>query len=137
MPLSCALPPPPQSTLSSEGRIVLSTMEFDGFDEEFLHFSPIDNRNWWPSSPPPSPARHPIPGEDGDDVSDESSIDEDGLHNVIAPRRSEDDCSEDGFGDDEQVIVASDQYSWKIDHAKGDHKFKGTSRCILKLERRE
>jgi hypothetical protein len=33
---------------------------------------------------------------------------------------------DDGFyNDDDQVVVASDAYSWKIDHSKGDHKLKG------------
>jgi hypothetical protein len=32
------------------------------------------------------------------------------------------------------VVVASDQYSWKIEHARGDHKFKGALRCIWVLD---
>ena len=30
-----------------------------------------------------------------------------------------------GFGDEEQVVVASDSYRWKINHSKGDHRLKG------------
>jgi hypothetical protein len=49
---------------------------------------------------------------------------DDGLHY----RRSIDDerdLENISFGDDEQVDVASESYSWKIDHSKGEHKLKG------------
>jgi hypothetical protein len=55
---------------------------------------------------------------------DRDSDNDDGLHY----RRSIDDerdLENVSFGDDEQVDVASESYSWKIDHSKGEHKLKG------------
>jgi hypothetical protein len=106
-------------------------MELGGFDEEFLNLSTVNDSNLWPSSPPNSLARHPLPELDGEDCSDETSGDEHS-HDEVAHWPLKDECSEGSFGDEEQVLVASDQYSWKIDHAKGDHKFKGASRCMCR-----
>ena len=50
--------------------------------------------------------------------------DEDGTYQgMILENESE--GENDGFGNDEQVVVASDSYRWKINHSKGDHKLKG------------
>ena len=40
----------------------------------------------------------------------------------------EQDPESGSFGDDEQVDVACESYSWKIDHSKGEHKLKGIDR---------
>jgi hypothetical protein len=98
-------------------------VDFEAFDREFLDPSPRrDMDGLWPSSPPAATAAQP-----SDDSLDEGSGDDDNA----SPGELGDDCSEGGFGDEEHVLVASDQYSWKIDHAKGDHKFKGA--CMYGL----
>lgn len=38
---------------------------------------------------------------------------------------------EDSFGDEEQVSVGSEQFSWKINHAKGDFKLNGMENKTL------
>ena len=35
--------------------------------------------------------------------------------------------SEDGFGNEEDVDVAVDAYTWKIDHSSGHHRLRGSS----------
>jgi len=37
----------------------------------------------------------------------------------------EQELEEGGFGDEEEVHVASDSHKWKIDHTKGEHKLAG------------
>ncbi|KAH7335097.1 hypothetical protein BKA66DRAFT_577500 [Pyrenochaeta sp. MPI-SDFR-AT-0127] len=99
-------------------------MDLGDFDEEFFNLSPANVSNLWVDSPPATHEAHAASVQEVDSTSDEASGDEDGLNDGAALRHLEDDGSEGGFGDEEQVVVASDQYSWKIDHAKGDHKFK-------------
>jgi hypothetical protein len=96
-------------------------MDSDAFDEELLNPSPLRDTELWPSSPPAEPRNE----QQSDDSLDDGSGDDDGLYGDASLGGLGDDCSEDSFGDEEQVVVAADQYSWKMDHSKGDHKFKG------------
>ncbi|KAH7334190.1 hypothetical protein BKA66DRAFT_480077 [Pyrenochaeta sp. MPI-SDFR-AT-0127] len=98
-------------------------MSFEEYDE-FLNFSPNFDSNGYSCSPSATIKRHAISEQGDADTSNEASGDEDGLNDDGPSCHIEDDFSEGSFGDEEQVVVASDQYSWKIDHAKGDHKFK-------------
>ncbi|KAF2133086.1 hypothetical protein P153DRAFT_394009 [Dothidotthia symphoricarpi CBS 119687] len=97
-------------------------MDFGDFDEQFLNFSPVDDSHLWPNSPSITLEKQAVPYLEVDGSSDEASEEEDSLHDDAASRHPEDDC-DGSFGDEEQIVVALDQYSWKIDHAKGDHKF--------------
>jgi hypothetical protein len=101
-------------------------MDIQDFNEDFLDFSPINSDNLFSDLLPASPAREPLVEQHSDGSTHGTSDDEDGLDDPVALQHLEDDCSEGSFGDGEQVVVASDQYSWKIDHASGDHKFNGT-----------
>jgi hypothetical protein len=107
-------------------------MDMHDFNEEFLNFSPIHSDNLFPDSLPTSPAREPLLEQHSDGGTHKTSDDEDGLDDPVGLQHLEDDCSEGSFSDGEQVVVASDQYSWKIDHASGDHKFNSTLRCICR-----
>lgn len=104
-------------------------MDFDAFDDELLNLSPLQDTDLWPNSPPAAIETQPTDAQQSDNSNDESSEDDDGLYGDASPGEPRDDCSEGSFGDEEQVIVAADQYSWKIDHSKGDHKFKGALVC--------
>lgn len=105
-------------------------MDFNAFDDELLNPSPFqDIDHLWPSSPPATVATQPRDEQPSDDSLNNSSEDDDGLYGDASPARLRDDCSEGSFGDEEQVVVAADQYSWKIDHSKGDYKFKGVLVC--------
>lgn len=107
----------------------MSDVDLDG---DRLTSSPINFENLFPYSPLASPIE--VLEQDGDDGSVvQISDDEDGLDDTIAPQHQVDHEDEGSFGDVEQVVVAADQYSWKIDHARGDHKMKGLS-CILTKE---
>lgn len=107
-------------------------MDFDACNEELLNRSPrYDIDDLWPSSPPPTTATQPINEQQSDGSLDDGSGDDDELYEDVLACEVRDDCSEGTFGDEEHVLVASDQYSWKIDHAKGDHKMKGT--CMHSL----
>lgn len=87
--------------------------------DDFVQCAQIDYNNL------PSSLEHPSPDQDSHSELYETSDDEDGLYDANALHYLEDDDREGSFGDGEQVVVASDQYSWKINHARGDHKFKG------------
>ncbi|KAK7177727.1 hypothetical protein PSPO01_16225 [Paraphaeosphaeria sporulosa] len=98
--------------------------DLDGFETTFVGFSPIDCADLVPNSPVASPAWSPPLEEHSDSNSPNSSDDdEDGLGDHVG--HVADDWEEGSFGDDEQVVVASDHYSWTIDHARGDHKLRG------------
>ena len=79
-----------------------------------------------------------VPSEpyNGEDLGEES--DEDGTYQrpagEIVPG-GEDDAENGSFGDEEQVVVASDLYSWKVDHSKGEHKLKGEGLLRSKAQR--
>jgi hypothetical protein len=100
-------------------------MDFDAFDDEILNLSPLGDIDLWPSSPPAATATQLVDEQQSDSSFDEGSADDDGHHDNAFLGELRDDCSEGSFGDGEHVFVASDQFSWKIDHAKGDHKLKG------------
>lgn len=104
-------------------------MDLEAFNDELLDPSPAQDIDLWPSSPAAAIATPPRNEPQSDDSLDDGSGDDDGLYGDVSPGRLGDDCSEGSFGDEEQVVVAADQYSWKIDHAKGDHKFKGVLVC--------
>ncbi|PVH90186.1 hypothetical protein DM02DRAFT_683926, partial [Periconia macrospinosa] len=107
-----------------------STMDFDAFNEELSNpslFYDIDDYNiddLWLRSPPPATATQPINEQQSDGSLNDGSGDDDELYENTLACEIRDDGSEGTFGDEEHVLVASDQYSWKIDHAKGDHKIK-------------
>jgi hypothetical protein len=117
-------------------------MENEFLNNALLTYSPPQDETPLPSSPPqdetPLPSSPPTNGSvresvlsvicDGD--LDGASEDEDGLNVGRALLDFASDYGDDGFSD-EQVAVASEQYSWKINHAKGDHKLKGTFECNL------
>lgn len=96
-------------------------MTSDKSRDNFVQYAQMDHNNL------PSTLEHPSSNQDSHGESYETSDDEDGLDNAVAAHYLEDDDHEGSFGDSEQVAVASDQYSWKINHAGGDHKFKGAS----------
>lgn len=105
-------------------------MDFDAFEDELLNLSPPRDIDRWPDSPPAVIATQPTDAQQSDDSDGDGSDgdgfgEDDGPYAETSPGKLRDDCSEGSFGDEEQVIVAADQYSWKIDHSKGDHKFKG------------
>lgn len=104
-------------------------MDFDAFEGELLNLSSPQDRDRWPDSPPAVIATQPTNAQQSDDSDSDGSGEEDGLYAETSPSELIDDCSEGSFGDEEQVIVAADQYLWKIDHSKGDHKFKGVLVC--------
>lgn len=102
-----------------------SAMDFDAFDDDFLNPSPLPDMSLWPSSPPAATETQLVNEQQSDGSFDEGSEDDDGFHDDALSGEPRDDCSEGSFGDEDDVIIASDQYSWKIDHAKGDHKLRG------------
>lgn len=104
-------------------------MDFDAFDDEISNLSPPQYIDLWPNSPPAIIATQPTDAQQSTNSDDDGSEDDDGLCGDASPGEFRDDCSEGSFGDGEQVIVAADQYSWKIDHSKGDHKFRGVLVC--------
>lgn len=103
-------------------------MVSDESGDDFVQCAQIDDNNL------PSSLEHPSPNQDSHGESYETSDDEDGLDDADAVHYLEDDDHEGSFGDSEQVAVASDQYSWKINHARGDHKFKGALGSFYRLE---
>lgn len=58
-----------------------------------------------------------------DEDENEAEDDDDGLYTDTLPPSLDD----GSFGDDEEVDVAVDAQSWKIDHSKGQHKLRGVS----------
>jgi hypothetical protein len=104
-------------------------MDFDAFDDELLNPSPLRDTDLWLSSPPTAIATQLRNEQQSDDSIDDDSGDDDGLYGDASLDGLGDNCSEGSFGDEEHVVVAADQYSWKIDHSKGDHKFKGVLMC--------
>ena len=90
-------------------------MDFEAVNNEFFNQSPL------PDLRPSSWTNEP----QSDDSLEDDSGDDDGLYGDASLGGRGDDCSEDSFGDEELVVVEAEQYAWKIDHAKGDHKFKG------------
>lgn len=60
------------------------------------------------------------------DSSEAGSDDEDADHSRLAPApANEQDFEDGGFGDEEQIYIASDSHRWKIDHTKGEHRLAG------------
>ena len=105
-------------------------MDINTFDDELLNLSPLRDADLWPSSPPPTAIATQLRIEQqNNDSTDDESGDDDGLYGDASPGEIRDDCSEGSFGDEEHVVVAADQYSWKIDHSKGDHRFRGMLVC--------
>jgi hypothetical protein len=102
-------------------------MDFEAFDEEWVNLSPLSNL--WPSSPPAATATQRTNALQSDDGLDDDSGDDDGLYGDASPGGLRDDCSESSFGNEELVVVAAEQYSWKMDYAKGDYKFRGVLAC--------
>jgi hypothetical protein len=106
-------------------------MENEFFDNALLTYSPPQDETPLPSSPPTNGSvRESVLSVSYDGDLDGASEDEDGLNVGRALLDFASDYGDDGFSD-EQVAVASEQYSWKINHAKGDHKLKGTFECNL------
>lgn len=100
-------------------------MTSDESGNGFVQCAQIDYNNL------PSSLEHASPKQYGHE---ETSDDEDGLDDADAVHHLEDDDYQGSFGDSEQVAVASDQYSWKINHARGDHKFKGALGSSLRVD---
>jgi hypothetical protein len=70
-------------------------------------------------------------GEQIDDNHDDSISEDDSI--TSTPAQISDDG---GYGDEEEVDVAADSYTWRIDHSKGDHKLHGEStRHVVLLSR--
>ncbi|KAF2174792.1 hypothetical protein K469DRAFT_770346 [Zopfia rhizophila CBS 207.26] len=68
--------------------------------------------------------REPTLSQSRDGTSDGESEGEGGSYGKGIPVEYAPECEDGSFGEDNQVMVASEQHSWKIDHAKGDHKLK-------------
>ena len=107
-------------------------MNSEAFDYELLTPSPRPHLSL--SSTPAATATQLTnePQNAGDDGLDENSGDDDGLYGDASPGELEDENSESGFGSEEEVVVATEQYSWKINHAAGDHKLKGMLACCTR-----
>jgi hypothetical protein len=103
-------------------------MDSEAFNNEFLSPSPRPDLSL--SLAPAATATQLTNEPLSDDGLDENSGDDDGLYGDTSLGEFEGEISESGFGEGEEVVVASEQYSWKIDHAKGDHKFKRVLVCI-------
>jgi len=67
------------------------------------------------------------------DADSEGSEEDDDLYEGPRPAEMGEGLGEGSFGDEEQVEVAGDQFTWRIDHHKGDHKFHGTFLIIINL----
>lgn len=56
----------------------------------------------------------------------EDSEDDDlGPSSEVIDLDDEQELEERGFGDEEEVHIASDSHKWKIDHSKGEHRLAG------------
>jgi hypothetical protein len=71
----------------------------------------LNNEDLFPSSPHASSVTHLMPKQDSDGSLYNTSDDDDRLNDHGALQQLEDDGNEGSFGDSEQVVVASDQYS--------------------------
>jgi hypothetical protein len=60
--------------------------------------------------------------------SDNESVLEDGLYHTTV---SDDTTESEAFGNNEEVDVGENLYTWKINHAKGEHKLKGINLTLL------
>jgi hypothetical protein len=110
---------------------VFTNISDASLDGDRLTSSPIDFKNLFPYLPLASPIE--VLEQDGNDGSVvQISDDEDGLDDTLALQHQVDHKDEGSFGDVEQVVVATDQYSWKIDHARGDYKIKGLLSILTK-----
>ena len=133
-------PPPvaPGSEFSYDPSLFIWKMQANFFEDAFDAFSPL------PTGSPPanpllvdefqfgeagngSPERRPTASQNLDIDSDRDFDNEDGLGDGLTPADYLLESEDGSFGDDEQVVAASEQHSWKIDHAKGDHRLKGNN----------
>ena len=103
-------------------------MDFKAFDDRQLNLSLVPNLQL--SSPPAATATQRTNAPQSDDSLDNDSRDDDDrLYSNASPGGLRDDCSESSFSNKEQVVVAAEQYSQKINYAKGDYKFRGVLAC--------
>lgn len=58
---------------------------------------------------------------------DLASSDSDGDEDEVELPEPASPTSEDGFGNEEDVDIAVDAYTWKIDHSSGHHRLRGSS----------
>ncbi|CAN9385396.1 unnamed protein product [Alternaria alternata] len=89
--------------------LICSGMDFEAFDDEWLNLSPLPDL--WPSPSPAATATQLTNEPQSDDSLDDDSGDDDGLYGDASLGGLGDDCSESSFGDEEQVVVAAEQYS--------------------------
>lgn len=78
--------------------------------------------------------RESVFGEVQDSDADRESDDEDGLYHEEPFGGAEQEFEDGSFGDEEEVVVASDSYSWRIDHSKGEHKLNGKKAWARNVE---
>lgn len=95
----------------------------DIFDSTFFQDIPQS------SSPLAITPSHLEDDQQDDDSLSNTSGDDDGLYNNALSNLPRDDYSEDSSEGEEQVMIAEDQYLWKIDHSRGDHRLKGMVTC--------
>ena len=76
-----------------------------------------------------SPSPHRDHGDDTNEPPPSSNSEADNFDNDpladFSPAHLSDEVDDGSFGDNEQVNVAADSYTWKIDHSKGHHKLRG------------
>jgi hypothetical protein len=65
------------------------------------------------------------------DIDSDGASDNDGLYDGVAAEDHALEQEDGSFGDDEHVVVGSEQHVWKINHAKGDHRLKGMLLSVL------
>jgi hypothetical protein len=104
-------------------------MDSEAFDNEFV--SPSPRPDLLLSSAPATVTQLTNEPQSDNGV-EENSGDDDGLHGDASLGELEGENSESGFGEEEEEVVAAEQYSWKINHAAGDHKLRGVLACCTR-----
>lgn len=87
-------------------------------------FAFINDELAYDSAPPLSGSAQEslVPHEDGTgDSEDDESASGDNAITID----NEQELEQRGFGDDEEVHIASESHRWKIDHTKGEHRLAG------------
>jgi hypothetical protein len=101
-------------------------MNSDKIDELFLTFSSIAINNICLNSSITSLLRLIRSKQDSKSSIHTPLDNEDKLYTDVTLQHLEDNNNEGSFSSDKEVVIASNQYLWKINYARGDYKFKGT-----------
>lgn len=124
------------STTSAHGAVRSKQSLFSFFEPHLTNSTPNEESNHpeEPHDPLPSPQGHLLTHEGEPDIVSPSATfphflsddeeDDDGLDADPPVRLSPSEEDDGDFGDEEQVDVAVDAYSWKINHANGHHRLR-------------